>query len=644
MSRHSDTNKANKMTQNANIEFKSYKQAETEYLLHMKKLEVSNQELKNVRTSLSAWRKMNGIKEIDPIGEELGSAFEKKIHTFAERQELSDIKHSTYSSRMSKIRKFKDFCQNQGTSVQSQEDFALRLTNSVRRSGITRHKFYQTHLVDKISLETFLAWCKGTHIPYKKNLPIIEEIELILCLGKGYLISLLEDHYKNKETSNFFRDIPYRLRLRENIKKPYRYWGAIQEQELKSLTLYKTSIVPPNGLLRAKNSSWTGSEEEFPSENNLRRYLKALYGFVMLPEDNSDPQLRGLGMSEKLLSIALLTDKNILNEFITVFRKSRSGNKFNNGSLTFINIVICLLREKVGYIYQKPELAKKINLSVTEEEWRQRCLDTRHHLIALKDYIVQAEKNGSAEFQIGRDPRSPIKHILNLDNPLSATMEATLKMIKDIKKLNCQPKKQAVLYRDMLLIAFLQANPLRASMFGKMKLHHNLYKKNDGSWWLRFKREDFKNRKFLREDYLVRVSPALWGMIDEYINKYRPLLLENRKGDFIFFNPRKEKHKVKIEKGMSPNYLYSIIFRVTKKYVSGSPGFGPHAFRYIVATSIVKADPAGGFNLAASVLHDTLDTVKRAYAYLSSKDKFEPYNDFFSDNWENCSLKNSSNK
>ena len=61
---------------------------------------------------------------------------------------------------------------------------------------------------------------------------------------------------------------------------------------------------------------------------------------------------------------------------------------------------------------------------------------------------------------------------------------------------------------------------------------------------------------------------------------------------------------------------------LTAQYVASCPGIGAHAFRHIVATSILKAD-GGDFKVAALVLNDRAATVEKHYSGLRSNDGAE---------------------
>ena len=61
------------------------------------------------------------------------------------------------------------------------------------------------------------------------------------------------------------------------------------------------------------------------------------------------------------------------------------------------------------------------------------------------------------------------------------------------------------------------------------------------------------------------------------------------------------------------------LFQITKKYLWKCDGIGAHAFRHLVATSILKAD-GGDIKTAALVLSDTEATVAQHYSGMRSGD------------------------
>ena len=65
----------------------------------------------------------------------------------------------------------------------------------------------------------------------------------------------------------------------------------------------------------------------------------------------------------------------------------------------------------------------------------------------------------------------------------------------------------------------------------------------------------------------------------------------------------------------------------TRQFIPGCPGFGPHAVRHIVATDYIKNNP-NGFQIAADVLHDKLQTVLTHYAHLKAADGHRHYQQY----------------
>lgn len=174
-----------------------------------------------------------------------------------------------------------------------------------------------------------------------------------------------------------------------------------------------------------------------------------------------------------------------------------------------------------------------------------------------------------------------------------------------------------------------------------------MIRKSDGSWWISFKREDFKNRRSLPSDYEVLVAPEIIPLIERYKREFRPLLFGAEESDYVFLkeaNPTIKKHTGKKPKTLiykeppavndlckfgSSGLSTRIVIRV-RSYLPASPGFRAHAFRHITATSIIKTNPELGFFLASRVLHDKLETVEKSYAHLKTHEFFQPYNRFIS--------------
>jgi integrase len=75
------------------------------------------------------------------------------------------------------------------------------------------------------------------------------------------------------------------------------------------------------------------------------------------------------------------------------------------------------------------------------------------------------------------------------------------------------------------------------------------------------------------------------------------------------------------------NGMGAYVMKLTRKYVAGSPGFGAHAFRHIVATHWLEQNP-NDFLTVAELLNDRLETVMKTYAHLRKDTSFLRYEEY----------------
>ena len=72
-----------------------------------------------------------------------------------------------------------------------------------------------------------------------------------------------------------------------------------------------------------------------------------------------------------------------------------------------------------------------------------------------------------------------------------------------------------------------------------------------------------------------------------------------------------------------------LVSRLTRSYIPGCMGFGPHSFRHIVATDWLKKHP-NDFLTVSELLGDTVETVIREYAHLKQDVAFSRYETYVS--------------
>ncbi|HET9927234.1 MAG TPA: hypothetical protein VFQ09_00390, partial [Rubrobacter sp.] len=199
---------------------------------------------------------------------------------------------------------------------------------------------------------------------------------------------------------------------------------------------------------------------------------------------------------------------------------------------------------------------------------------------------------------------------------------------------NATPLRRAVHYQILFLIKFATLIPLRAFNLSVMTWRPdgtgNLYRKPDGSWWVRFEPSYLKNHKGAAKDtpFDVPLHPSLWPYVEEFLFVHRPNLIGAEACDYVFRPSLHPKAKGKdVGNPVTTQSLSKQVLKVSQRYIPGCPGFCLHAFRHLVATEYIKNNPAG-YAVAAAVLFDREETVRKNYAWVLPADKFGFWNDY----------------
>lgn len=158
--------------------------------------------------------------------------------------------------------------------------------------------------------------------------------------------------------------------------------------------------------------------------------------------------------------------------------------------------------------------------------------------------------------------------------------------------------RQAVDYRDGLLIAFLAARPLRRRTLLSIRVNEHLNR--DGDYWmLHLPAEATKTRRPIEIDLPRDLGPYL----DRYLSCYRRRFKAADCHDALWAS--------KNGRPMGGQALYRVITRRTQA-AFGRP-IHPHLFRDCAATTIAIRDPQHVRTIAQILGHSTLDTAHRHY-------------------------------
>lgn len=480
-----------------------------------------------------------------------------------------------------------------------------------------------------ISLATFKRWLKGA-TPNERARPSLFRLERFLGITSGQLLGLagLDERLNEKIAMEKPPIVGYRELLKKTTADTYilKEAGTNLRSEWLAFMQYKTAHTVFSKS-RQKNGRWSMTTEAViePNQKNWHSFqgknyvatagitwqvISSYLGWLHIPTARG-----GVGLSlEEVQTLAHLTNCNYLEQYIS-WRIERTEQKINSGIILFLQIIKSVCHPVTGYLRNTPTICKSI--SVDEAVWATRCDRafefSKEHRSAL-----------SKQQEPSRNPFEPLKSLLALENPLEGIADA-------IQRLNAaRPStggvKEAIWARDRLLLKLLASNPLRAKNLKMLKIccekdevilsgedTGKIYQHRDGTWRICIPKKIFKNfaGAAKERDYDMPVQGSVGRDIEQYLKYYRPLITSTN-NPYLFTS----------SKNNDTRMMYGLNRRVenlTRKYVWRCPGFGPHGFRHIVATSILKMSP-NDWQTAALVLHDREDTVRAHYAHLRSND------------------------
>lgn len=401
----------------------------------------------------------------------------------------------------------------------------------------------------------------------------------------------------------------------------------------------------------------------------FRRDLASFYGFCCLPKEDhthmptaqpgdSTPRpiniwRTGLGMKPEDVGLHLLAIKEIVVAYIefkmrhtlgeTEFLKNQGEPLYNGGCNQFVSgLAAALMNPQTGFIYLSspeflPKLQHLVEMEVEDNDgnketyttpsmaWRKFCERINKEYLEYDNSQKQLFKASSGRktrnLNKSRDPAEPIQTILDMKDPLEA-----LKYFLDSIRLNPYPAenkaKRAEYDQTRLFFELMCKIPLRISHFGAMTPKH--FQKVGDCYVLRFLRSEFKNHRFLDQDFTLTLPASLTPLIEDVkalwptINAGRELTENSHifaKGNRLHTLPL-GKRIDNIKKNLALRCCRWTGKHLSQKY--GSKNFGPHAFRHLIATAVIKKTQS--FEAAAVLLWDKVETVQREYAHVRRSD------------------------
>ncbi|WP_407572940.1 hypothetical protein [Deinococcus altitudinis] len=236
----------------------------------------------------------------------------------------------------------------------------------------------------------------------------------------------------------------------------------------------------------------------------------------------------------------------------------------------------------------------------------------------IEKYEEESNNNGMT-----RNPFLPLMPLLELDEPLKPIELALQRSAADIRELIkfSQSIETARVIRNHIFVSLISLWPLRRAHWLKMTYtndqtgHISLTEKND--LLFRIPIDDFKNSKssefkkqrtrgkFVEFPLSYSFSEDLIDLIKIYTKIYLPLFKND--SDIMFYSC--ESSLVNGCRRWQEDYLHPACDQIK---ISRPLLFGPHSFRHICVTNILKT--GGTIDKAAILLLDRPETVRNRYS------------------------------
>lgn len=608
------------------------------------------QQVKNNCSALRSWLQVHGYSVQKLVGDEFGHDFDRHFLRYCDA--ISEqLAPRTRKDRQEQILRWKRVAEALRMRDTLPESFAAALNHCVCASPLSKAEIARTC---GITVQTLRYWTSGSGAPRGETLFAVAKLEEVLEVSHGTLTGRvpLARHTRyargvRRDTGSSFTKV-----RKAQLKQAGKYGMAFTPRlamQWQEVVQHKTSVhdddeggrcnrvwrlkpidavtvrVTPAMLIDGQVCVTAGVHWGM-----VRSYL----GWLCL----APPIGRGLPVS-CADTLAWLTDAECLKTYAKWLER-RSANVFHNGINVFLQTVECHLRPKTGFVWLRPDLAESVDKShhahwdsqspkwQDVEGWRARCEATR---VALRKY--QKFKVGTKKLL--PKSRSPVERVAIVLNDEFA-LKKLVEFVNTLERSMPPPahhRDYCAWIRDVVLCKLLISNPLRIGQYAAMTFRADgtghLVRVSPGRYRLNFAPSDFKNEKgAATEPYSVAVDESVGPWIDRYLTEARPYLIGADETSRFFLPAAKGPEATAqflINEGLSQKGGYksdglsSRVKKLTALYIDGCPGFGPQAFRHVIATDHLRRNP-GAYLTAAILLHDKLETVLKNYSHLDVED------------------------
>lgn len=277
--------------------------------------------------------------------------------------------------------------------------------------------------------------------------------------------------------------------------------------------------------------------------------------------------------------------------------------------------VISLVNKPTSFLRMRPEYGQELSPPVPPEAWEAWCISRAAELlVVLKAAKTKIEYNK-------RSNKRVLSDVLRLDDPRSAVFDMLDAMRRDLPPIT-QMVLRARAYRDLTVLSLLNFECIRGKNICLLDIGRHIIEGKNGVLRLFIPKHEMKNNIWGHaEDIDREFPPDLNKLLNTWINEYRPLFKGHALTKALFMScqtcpvikPDTDPYR------MTTQTVFRVTNSLTKRYFG--VGVGPHAFRNINSTSVVRM--GGTIGQVKASLNDSAKTATDVYLDVQNSDEYK---------------------
>jgi transcriptional regulator with XRE-family HTH domain len=580
------------------------------------------QNLRNRKSAVRLAASLVGVADAEPVHRLLGPGLDTSIDIVRAKLKDDPKKCSTTISHLrwldreatllypSALAKERSAAATEGSRKRIERKFRRFLREHMKQQQISVLQLAEKSGVPE---PTIRGWLNDKR-PSIRDHARLESLASVLGCTTGELLAFAHRRVSSDkpkpERSDYgkyiieCRKVRYNLQDKEVSPELKAQWARLLEHQVadesefvrSDLTGWRAKPWPANR--RGTPSQFENYEGLYvPSADAFWRRTQSFLGWLRLPKEQG-----GMGLElAQCQTLAWMAQSEAVKGFIA-WLEQRAG-RTNMAARNFRQAARSMCAQGCGWLRQQPEMRETLPENFRTGEWAQMCERV------LRVVSVHAKKKTKKNIKRSRDPFDGLSRLLELKDPGVAVVGAIRELCGIAESYRDGSRAQAVALRDAALLSFLMLVPVRLETLiyltvGSRSRHIHI---EGDVMYVHIPAPEIKNGDTLGDLKPEPIKSPLVVPIAEYLRRGRPRLTKGAKTDLFMIGSREPDQ-------MWENASARLVEITELHLAEYTPhGIPMQSMRHLVATRYLRLNP-GMYQGAASLLHDTLDTVLQTYA------------------------------